>query len=405
MTLTEAGKEYIAQKFGNASSCLVSAGITVEVYDLSANHWTETLGSAQIVARLVTTTMYSKVQIGGVDYTYAALRTANGGNDITSTDITWIADHDDTPASGQTQYCYTAPTPPPAGYGYLKICGRPAGCSVSIDGVLQSASAGYCIDTYTQYEVTSNVDHQVTLSYTGYKPLTKTISVGTGDTKEVTYVLEAVAGANTGAVTITATDAATGASLAAQPTVDGISWEEQYVTPVTINLVVGTAATKDFNIGVKHPGYTSQERPVTVVKGSTVTANFALTEVELFRQVQVYAEMPKVAWLVDWSIAGQMAVGVRTSGWVKFTFTKKTCYRAYLDFYTAPASWDGQDIAALKATGSKARISMGPSYVLDPFLNDEYRFDWEWYPTVSPGTYWVVCTLDYSDNPASCPVP
>jgi len=418
MTLSAAGRDYIAQKFG-VGNCLVSGGITVEVYDLASAHWTETLGSAQIVARLVTTTMYSKVNIGGVDYTYAALKAANGGADVTSTDITWIADHDDTPASGQTQYCYSY-VPPVTGTGYFRVCTNdisalvPGGATIKIDGVAQTAKAGFCPATYTTYTVTSNVAHNVTATASGYndqsvdKYGTSSFIVMDGDSKDVEFIMKAVAGANTGTVTITAKDKITGTELHALPSVDGITYEEDYVTPVTLNLAISSTATsKVYSIGVKHPGYKNVERDVSVSRSHTPSAPllvaFDMEEVELYKQVQIYEEMPKVAWLTDWSIASQMALGITTSGWVKFTFTKKTCYRAYLRFYKAPSDWDGS-LAQLKATSVYATIPIGPSAVLDPWELSSCRLNWNWTVpvTMTPGTYWVVCTLEYNDDPATC---
>ena len=113
-TLTTAAKDYIAEHFG-LSDCFVRTGLSWTRYDLDGTHTAETGGTVKLINRLFVTSITDYILIGTTKYYYADLKTANGGNDITLDDITWIAEHDGYP-SGEDQYCIavaTTPTPTP----------------------------------------------------------------------------------------------------------------------------------------------------------------------------------------------------------------------------------------------------------------------------------------------------
>jgi len=105
MTLTTNGKNYIAQKFG-LSNCYTATGLSWTAVANDGNQVNETGGTASIVGRLVTTSIYASVIINSVTYTYAQLRTANDNTDLTLSDAQWVAANDGTP-TGEAQYCYT----------------------------------------------------------------------------------------------------------------------------------------------------------------------------------------------------------------------------------------------------------------------------------------------------------
>lgn len=116
MSLTTNGKNYIADKFG-IGGCFVSSGISF-TYVAGSTTYNDSGGTAQIVSRLVLTAVVSKVTVGGIDYTYAMLKTANDGVDIDlDADVKgWIVLNDGDP-SGEPKYCSgspsTTPTVPP----------------------------------------------------------------------------------------------------------------------------------------------------------------------------------------------------------------------------------------------------------------------------------------------------
>jgi len=113
-TLTTAAKDYIAEHFG-LSNCFVRTGLSWTRYDLDGTHTAETGGTVKLINRIFVTSITDYILIGATKYYYADLKTANGGNDITLDDITWIAEHDGYPP-GEDQYCIAVaitPTPTP----------------------------------------------------------------------------------------------------------------------------------------------------------------------------------------------------------------------------------------------------------------------------------------------------
>ncbi len=108
MTLTANGKNYIAQNFG-ISNCCVATGLSWTAVATDGSTVNESGGTASIVARLVTTSVYQRIDLTAPrtgSYTYAALKQANDNTDVTLTDAQWVAANDGTP-SGESKYCYT----------------------------------------------------------------------------------------------------------------------------------------------------------------------------------------------------------------------------------------------------------------------------------------------------------
>jgi len=111
MTLTTNGKNYIAQKLG-LSNCFVLTGLSWTAVANDGTQVNESGGTASIVGRLVNTSVYARIVINSISYTYANLKAANDNIDVTLTDAQWIAANDGSPA-GEAKYCYVAGTPTP----------------------------------------------------------------------------------------------------------------------------------------------------------------------------------------------------------------------------------------------------------------------------------------------------
>jgi len=105
MTLTENGKNYIATTFGT-NKCYVGSGLSWSYLGTDNQSYNETGGTAQIVSRLILTSLVQSVTYNGQNYTYAALKSANNNTDLIVSDAQWIAQNDGTP-SGEAQYCST----------------------------------------------------------------------------------------------------------------------------------------------------------------------------------------------------------------------------------------------------------------------------------------------------------
>ena len=128
MTLTENGKKYIATTFGNVSKCYVASGINWSYTGTDSQIYNESGGTAQIVSRLIMTSLVQSVTYNGQNYTYAVLKAANDNTDLTLGDVQWIAQNDGAPA-GEAQYCSTVST------GSISCTTTPSGASVALDGM------------------------------------------------------------------------------------------------------------------------------------------------------------------------------------------------------------------------------------------------------------------------------
>lgn len=112
MALTTNGKNYIAQNFG-ISNCYVSTGLSWTAVANDGTTVNESGGTASIVGRLVTTSVYKRIDLTSPrtgSYTYTALKQANDNTDVDMTDAQWIAANDGTPI-GEAQYCSTCQVP------------------------------------------------------------------------------------------------------------------------------------------------------------------------------------------------------------------------------------------------------------------------------------------------------
>ena len=113
MTLTTNGMNYIAKEFG-VGNCFAYSGLSWTSVAIDGTTVNESGGTRNIVARLATTSMYSRIDLTYPvvkSYTYANLRTANNNTDVTLIDSQWITANDGYPA-GEPQYCVSGtPTP------------------------------------------------------------------------------------------------------------------------------------------------------------------------------------------------------------------------------------------------------------------------------------------------------
>jgi hypothetical protein len=110
--LTTNGKNYIAQNFG-ISNGYSSSGLSWTAVANDDTTVNESGGTASIVARLVTTSVYKRIDLTAPrigSYTYVNLKQANDNTDVVLTDAQWVAANDGSPA-GEAQYYYICVTP------------------------------------------------------------------------------------------------------------------------------------------------------------------------------------------------------------------------------------------------------------------------------------------------------
>lgn len=144
MTLSTAGKDYIAQQFG-INDCMVHDGLSWIVHGSGGTQQSETGGTAQLIARLVTSSITSIQMVSPRtgSYTNATLISNNQNQTVDYDDAAWISNNDGNPY-GETQYCKgtAGPTPtpgptqlppttlPPGVAGTFTFAGAPSGSPV-----------------------------------------------------------------------------------------------------------------------------------------------------------------------------------------------------------------------------------------------------------------------------------
>lgn len=110
MALTTNGKNYIARELG-IGNCFVSSGLSWTAVATDGATVNESGGTASIVSRLVTTSVYKRIDLTSPrvkTYYYSDLKAANDGIDVILYDAQWVA---------ANSYCASAtptPTPTPA---------------------------------------------------------------------------------------------------------------------------------------------------------------------------------------------------------------------------------------------------------------------------------------------------
>jgi hypothetical protein len=178
MTLTANGKNYIAQNFG-ISNCYSSSGLSWTAVANDDTTVNESGGTASIVARLVTTSVYKRIDLTAPrtgSYTYVNLKQGNDNTDVVLTDAQWVAANDGSPA-GEAQYCSVVTT------GSISFSSTPSGADIYLDGTLQTTKTPSTITSV------SAGSHTYILRLTGYNDSTGTITVTAGLTAAVSVTL------------------------------------------------------------------------------------------------------------------------------------------------------------------------------------------------------------------------
>ena len=108
MALSQAGIDYICQKFGDVNLCCINTGLSW-YYTSGGTDYPESGGTAQIVSRLASGLIDSLTMTNPArgTFTQAQLNTANGGT-VTIQDAQTITNHDE---PTEDQWCYDEPIP------------------------------------------------------------------------------------------------------------------------------------------------------------------------------------------------------------------------------------------------------------------------------------------------------
>ena len=103
LTITDLGRQFICQSFGDSSFCCVKAGLSW-YYTVAGNNYNETGGTAQIVSRLASGLVDSLTMTNPArgTFTQADLNNANGST-VTLQDAQVITQHDE---PTEDQWCF-----------------------------------------------------------------------------------------------------------------------------------------------------------------------------------------------------------------------------------------------------------------------------------------------------------
>jgi len=186
MTLTQNGKDYIANNFG-LNGCFVASGLSWSYTDVDDNVVSETGGTAQVVSRLVMTALVKSVTINNKTYTYNDLKTANDNKDVTLTDAKWIAQNDGDPDT-ETQYCAggatPTPTPTPTPTATPSPTPVPGDYALSFGGddkvVIENSNGIIGSEDEMTVSVWVNLDDQISGKYTYHKDIVRSNCGGGG---------------------------------------------------------------------------------------------------------------------------------------------------------------------------------------------------------------------------------
>ena len=309
MALTEGAKRYIAKYLGivkNSDYCFSDTTATsVKYWDASdESHMGSTLDAVSTIVKFGGYSYEDKVaETGKIDA--AKLTSENGGTALTDDDIIWIANHSD----GADKYCYSEGTPTPVtGKTNLCVLTDPDLADVYVDDVYNAdLSPSRSDPPWKCTEVTAaprpaGITHKVTAKKTGYKDAEEPVVCFEGEDKYIYLYLEPEAGPGVGVLELRAYKAGTTEEIQANFDIEGISGEEKYLTPHTMNVKAGTYDWIRFYC----TGFEDYEvKNVVVKEGETTTVTAYMKPKKLWKEVYVGPPITLVT-LVDFDIPSRL---------------------------------------------------------------------------------------------------
>ena len=290
MTLTDAGREYIAKNIG-VGNCWVYSGLSWVAESVTGDRVNRTGGTGKAVKDIIDPTT-DHIEINGLNISKATLRDNNGGNDVTISDVTnEILKNDGYPA-GENQYCAPppGPGPGPTGKGELCVLTSEPFADIYIDDETTpnpDLSPSRSEPPYKCTEVSATpggIQHKVTAKKAGYKAEPVYIICIENQKAHATIYLEPEAGTNVGTLVLRAYKEGTTEEIHANFDIEGLSGEEKFLTPHTMNIKAGTYKWIRFYC----TGFETYEATnVTVEEGETTTVTAYMKPKRLWKQVYV----------------------------------------------------------------------------------------------------------------------
>ena len=284
MTLTDSGKDWLARHAGK-NDCFSDSGVTFK----DAEGYTHVGGTSAVAAQLYTNQETNNKDKPIVDsLTYNDFYAANGNNTITLDDVQWVANHE----SGAAKYCAPppGPRPGPTGKGELCVLTSEDFADIYIDDETTpnpDLSPSRSTPPYKCTEVSATpggIQHKVTAKKAGYKAEPVYIICIENQKAHATIYLEPEAGTNVGTLVLRAYKEGTTEEIHANFDIEGLSGEEKFLTPHTMNIKAGTYKWIRFYC----TGFETYEATnVTVEEGETTTVTAYMKPKRLWKQVYV----------------------------------------------------------------------------------------------------------------------
>ena len=306
MALTDEAKEYIAQylgiKEGDKYCFSDTTATSVQYWDANDTpHMGSTVDAVSSIVKFGGYSYEDKVaKTGKIDA--AKLTSKNGGTALTDNDIIWIANNSD----GAAKYCTGAPGPGPGPTGKTELCVLTsedlADVYVDIDtnpNPNPDLSPSRSSPPWPCTEVSAapsphGTTHKITVRKAGFKEAEEYVTCFENEKKYVRIYLEPLAGAHVGTLELHAYKEGTTEEIHANFDIEGISGEERYITPYTMNVPEKTYAWIRFYC----TGFEDYEvTNVTVNEGETTTVTAYMKPKRLWKQV--YVGPPIVLLVID----------------------------------------------------------------------------------------------------------
>lgn len=164
MAWRNSGLNYIAQKYGNSSQCIVSSGLVFDIIDATGLPQNGLTGGTADIVALILLGMIDANATGGITMVIPsrpkitnpnhALTTANVDG-LSASDAALVSDYDETSAS---QWCYTAPLDctNPTGANGVEFCGSESQYFVYKDHLYRCENGTWVDKGYNSSCVSSN---------------------------------------------------------------------------------------------------------------------------------------------------------------------------------------------------------------------------------------------------------
>lgn len=415
MTLVNSGREYIARNIG-LSDCWVYSGLSWTAVSVLGDRVSRTGGTGKAVNDIILPAT-DHIEIGALSISKATLRTNNGGNDVTISDVVnEILLNDGYPA-GETKYCVGAPPPtptptppptptplptPPPGTGLLYLATDPGLAKATID---QGTAIEKIIETtkdatkgeYDTIELTAPAHHTVRITKSGYDDFYVEFDLGEGERYAIIESLKAVAGADVALLTVNVYNDE------ARPLKEPIAHAAvkkgtkfMGFAPYSDYWAAAPGGT-NYNLSVYAVDRETYESVITLYKDTPRTIDVYLKEKKIARRIII---APGVAYIGDLSLkdGSILFIGSKVDGWVRVeTFIDEpVMFKAMLTFClpnTQTPAWSPLTDAE---TGRQYHIITESKLLHSTMTATERHLDWApWLVPDRPGEYSLVAELVY----------